>query len=370
MDHSGTVMAKSCMIRIGDADNYIAMRYLLSRFYGLVTKLRVFLYEKGFLVSRHLNHPVVSVGNLTVGGTGKTPLIIFLATTLREAGYQPVVLTRGYKRKTKDPVLVVSDGKKILCNPEDSGDEPYLLATKLSGVPVIVSKNRYAGGYSVEGRYQKLIYLLDDGYQHLQLKRDLNILVLDATNPFSESRLLPLGKLREPLNALKRADTIVISRSHMFSDFDDLQVKIRKWNKVAPLAYFHHDVTGIFDARNTANQFLTRDFIGKRVIALAAIGNPQVFLHDLAHYQMEVTDQFLFRDHHNFSQFQLNQVIKRASETDAAAIITTEKDYVRLKKLNFKEGQILVLQIAFLPQDETVYKSQFLEEVRSLSTQR
>ena len=346
------------------------MKHLLSQLYALVTKLRVLLYKKGILVSNQLKYPVVSIGNLTVGGTGKTPLTIFLATTLKQAGYQPIVLTRGYKRKSKDPVLVVSDGKRILCNPEDSGDEAYLLATKLSGVPVIVAKNRYAGGHSVEEQYQRVVHLLDDGYQHLQLKRDLNILVLDATDPFGGNQLLPQGKLREPLSALRRADAIVISRAHMLTDFDELELRIRKWNKVAPISYFHHDVTAIFDARKTSNQFLTRDFVGKRVIAMAAIGNPQVFLHDLAHYQMEITDQFLFRDHHDLSQAELDQVLQRASETDAAAIITTEKDAVRLKRLNFTEGRILVLQIAFLPQDGTVYKSQFLDEVRSLSTQR
>lgn len=346
------------------------MKYLLSQLYALITRLRILLYKRGVLVSHQLKHPVVSVGNLTVGGTGKTPLTIFLATTLKQAGYQPIVLTRGYKRRSKDPVLAVSDGRKILCNPQDSGDEPYLLATKLSGVPVIVAKNRYAGGRSVEEQYQKVIHLLDDGYQHLQLKRDLNILVLDATEPFGGSQLLPLGKLREPLSAIRRADAIVISRAHMLADFDELELRIRKWNKVAPISYFHHDVTAIFDAKKTSDRFLTRDFVGKRVIAMAAIGNPQVFLHDLAHYQMEIADQFLFRDHHDLSQAELDRVLQRATETNADAIITTEKDAVRLQKLDFREGRILVLQIAFVPQDETVYKSQFLEEVRSLSTQQ
>ena len=341
------------------------MKYLLSQIYGLIVSLRVFLYQKGILKSHRLKHPVISVGNLTVGGTGKTPLVGFLAQILKKAGYQPVILSRGYKRNNTSSVLLVSDGRKIFCGPEDCGDEPYLLARKLEGVPVVVGKSRYQAGRLLEERYPNLIYVLDDGYQHIQLKRNLNILILDATDPFGGHHLLPAGRLREPTQSLARADAIVITRSHIPSEAEDLEEHIRRWNKRAPISYFHHDVTALYDVK-TGSRFQTRDFLGSSVIALAAIGSPHVFLHDLEHYQMKISDRFIFRDHHPFSQSELDRALKRLEEVQARAIVTTEKDAVRLTKLDFQEGQIFVLQIEPQPEDLPEYKKEFLNEVKFL----
>ena len=341
------------------------MKYLLSQIYGLIVSLRVFLYQKGILKSHRLKHPVISVGNLTVGGTGKTPLVGFLAQILKKAGYQPVILSRGYKRNNTSSVLLVSDGRKIFCGPEDCGDEPYLLARKLEGVPVVVGKSRYQAGRLLEERYPNLIYVLDDGYQHIQLKRNLNILILDATDPFGGHHLLPAGRLREPTQSLARADAIVITRSHIPSETEDLEEHIRRWNKRAPISYFHHDVTALYDVK-TGSRFQTRDFLGSSVIALAAIGSPHVFLHDLEHYQMKISDRFIFRDHHPFSQSELDRALKRLEEVQARAIVTTEKDAVRLTKLDFQEGQIFVLQIEPQPEDLPEYKKEFLNEVKFL----
>ena len=341
------------------------MKFLLSKIYGLIASLRVFLYQKGILQSHRLKHPVISVGNLTVGGTGKTPLVGFLAQILQKAGYQPVILSRGYKRNNKSPVLLVSDIREVFCDPKECGDEPYLLARKLEGVPVVVGKSRYQAGRLLEDRYPNLIYILDDGYQHLQLKRNLNILILDATDPFGDHHLLPAGRLREPTRALARADTIVITRSHIPSATENLEEHIRRWNKQVPISYFHHDVTGLYDAR-TGSRFQARDFLGSSVIALAAIGSPHVFLYDLEHYQMKISDRFLFRDHHPFSQSELNRVLKRLEEVQARAIVTTEKDAVRMKELDFQEGQIFVLQIEPQPEDLPEFKKEFLNEVKFL----
>ena len=341
------------------------MKYLLSKIYGLIVSLRVFLYQKGILRKHRLKHPVISVGNLTVGGTGKTPLVGFLAQILKKAGYQPVILSRGYKRSNKNAVLLVSDVREVFCGPEECGDEPYLLARKLEGVPVLVGNSRYQAGRLLEDRYSNLIYLLDDGYQHIQLKRNLNILILDATDPFGGHHLLPAGRLREPTKALARADAIVITRSHMFSETENLEEQIRRWNQRVPISYFHHDVTALYDAR-TGTRFQPRDFLGSSVIALAAIGSPHVFLHDLEHYQMKISDRFIFRDHHPFSQPELDRVLKRLEEVQARAVVTTEKDAVRLKKLDFQEGQIFVLQIEPQPEDLQEYKKEFLNEVKFL----
>ena len=341
------------------------MKVLLSKIYGLIVSLRVFLYQKGILRKHRLKHPVISVGNLTVGGTGKTPLVGFLAQILKKAGYQPVILSRGYQRSNKSAVLLVSDVREVFCGPEECGDEAYLLARKLEGVPVVVGNSRYQAGRLLEDRYPNLIYLLDDGYKHIQLKRNLNILILDATDPFGGHHLLPAGRLREPTKAIARADAIVITRSHMFSETENLEEQIRRWNQRVPISYFHHDVTALYDAR-TGTRFQPRDFLGSSVIALAAIGSPHVFLHDLEHYQMKISDRFIFRDHHPFSQPELDRVLKRLEEVQARAVVTTEKDAVRLKKLDFQEGQIFVLQIEPQPEDLQEYKKEFLNEVKFL----
>ncbi|MEE8348028.1 MAG: tetraacyldisaccharide 4'-kinase [Acidobacteriota bacterium] len=342
------------------------MKYLISRLYSLVVSLRVFLYQKNLLSSQQLPHPVISIGNLTVGGTGKTPLVAFLAKVLKKAGYQPVILTRGYKRKSKAQVLTVSDGKKILCGWEDCGDEPYLLARNLEGVAVVVSKNRYQAGQSVQNCYpDPIIYLLDDGYQHLQLKRNVNILLLDATDPFGGEQLFPLGRLRESTRALKRADAIIITRSHIPFEMEEVNQHIRKWNPWAPIAYFHHDVTSTYDLK-TGKPRPIRDFMGKRVLALAAIGNPQVFIHDLEHYQMKIQDSFIFRDHHDYTQNDLDDVLGRLADHQAEMVITTEKDSVRLEHLAFKESQIFVLGIQAVPENLTEYKREFLNQVKFL----
>ena len=342
------------------------MKYLLSKLYSLIVSVRVFLYGRGILSSQQLPHPVVSVGNLTVGGTGKTPLVSFLAQILKKAGYQPVILTRGYRRKNKAAVLRVSDGKKILCDWEDCGDEPYLLARNLEGVPVVVSKYRYQAGQLVRNSYQDpIIYLLDDGYQHLQLKRNLNILLLDATDPFGGEQLLPLGRLRESIRGLKRADAIIITRAHIPFEMEKVNRHIRRWNPVAPIAYFHHDVTSMHDLKTGDHQPI-RDFWGKRVVALAAIGNPQVFLHDLEHYQMRIQDRFIFRDHHSYHQSDLDRVLGRLSELQADAVVTTQKDSIRLEHLEFEESQIFVLGIEAVPEDLAEYKKEFLNEVKFL----
>ncbi|MEE2839015.1 MAG: tetraacyldisaccharide 4'-kinase [Acidobacteriota bacterium] len=342
------------------------MKYLLSRLYGFIVSLRVFLYQRGTLSSQQLPHPVISVGNLTVGGTGKTPLVSFLAQILKKAGYQPIILTRGYKRRNPTPILTVSDGKKILCSWEDSGDEPYLLARNLEGVPVVVSKNRYQAGRSVQHDYSDpIIYLLDDGYQHLQLKRNLNILLLDATDPFGGGQLLPRGRLRESTRGLKRADAIIITRSHIPFEMEAVNQHIRKWNPWTPITYFHHDATSLYDLKTGEQQSIRRGF-GKRVIALAAIGNPRVFLSDLEHYQMKIQDRFIFRDHHPYTQSDLDGVLDRLTDLQAAMVVTTQKDSVRLEHLNFEESQIFVLGIEAVPENLAEYKKEFLDQVKGL----
>ena len=339
---------------------------LLSQLYSLVMRVRALLYRRGVMTRRRLRHPVISVGNLTVGGTGKTPFVAYLAGVLQKAGYQPVILSRGYRGKAEHSTLVVSDGSKVLCGPASSGDEPFLLAGQLPGVRVAVGKDRHRSGTLVEqDAGGRVIHILDDGFQHLRLKRNLDILLVDATDPFGGGRLLPAGRLREPLSAMGRADLVVITRSHLLGEIDDPEAVIRRHNKLTPISYFYHDAVGVFDLKNR-RQFRTRDFMGRRVIALAAIGHPAIFVQDLEHYQLVVRHRLLFPDHHPYSQSDLDRALESLDEHGAEALMTTEKDAVRLQDLEFGEGQIFVWKIEALPEDPVEYRKFLLDEVAGL----
>lgn len=341
------------------------MKRLLAKLYGLAAGLRVRLYSAGLLKTRRLNSPVVSVGNLTVGGTGKTPYVAYLARVIQESGRQPAILSRGYRGKAERSTLLVSDGGPVRCRPEDCGDEPCLLARKLPGVFVAVGKDRYAGGRLVEERFGDVIHILDDGFQHVQLERDLNILLLDATDPFGGGQPLPAGRLREPLRALARADLIVVTRAHLPMDGELIETQVRRWNPRAPISYFHHDAVGLYDLKSGERHRL-RDWIGQPAAALAAIGKPEVFLHDLAHYQIRVVGEFLHRDHHAFTQRDLDEALALTTDGSARAVVTTEKDAVKLERLEFSQGQVMVFEIEAMPEDEPEYRRFILEEIRAL----
>ncbi len=342
------------------------MWVLLSQLYSLAMRVRAWLYRRGVISRRRLRNPVISVGNLTVGGTGKTPFVAYLAGVLKSAGYQPVILSRGYRGKAEHSTLVVSDGRKVLCDAASSGDEPFLLASQLPGVRVAVGKDRHRSGTLVEqDAGDRVVHILDDGFQHLRLKRNLDILLVDATDPFGGGKLLPAGRLREPLAAMGRADLVVITRSHLVGEIADLEAVIRRHNKLTPISYFYHDTVGVFDLKSR-RQFRTRAFMGRRVIALAAIGNPGLFIQDLEHYQMDVRDQLLFPDHHPYSQSDLDQALESVDEHGAEALMTTEKDAVRLQALEFGAGRIFVLKIEALPEDPVEYRKFLLDEVAGL----
>ena len=259
----------------------------------------------------------------------------------------------------------MSDGSNILCQPADCGDEPYLLASKLSGVAVAVGKNRHQVALDRPETREVDVYLLDDGFQHVKLKRNLDILLWDAAEPLNRVELLPAGRLREPFRAIERADLVVVTHAHLSFDYEALERRIRQHNKIASISYFYHDATGVYDLKSEKT-YRVREFSGKRVIALAAIGNPQIFIEDLAHYQVEVVDRALFRDHHNSSQEELDDALKRMAELGADGLMTTEKDAVRLRALDFLEEQIFVFQIEFRPEDAAEYKKSFLSEMNNL----
>lgn len=299
----------------------------LSFLYGAVTRTRLSLYRRGTFHSTKLNRPVISVGNITTGGTGKTPLVEWVARTVAASGKKVCILTRGYGRDNPERMVVVSDGKTVLATPNEAGDEPFLLATNLVGVAAVISSvDRVAAGNEAIRQFDTDCFVLDDGFQHLRLERDLNILTIDATNPWGGGHLLPYGRLREPLSGLSRADCIVITRTDQVNDLDKLQTEIRK----------HAGAIPVFQSRINTSQIVSLDGSSQALVApvaaFCAVGNPRSFFKQVPH---EVVLERAFADHHRYSQSEIDSLIETARRAGANSLITTAKDAVKLRSFSF-----------------------------------
>jgi tetraacyldisaccharide 4'-kinase len=292
-----------------------------SLLFGAVAKTRRTLYAKGFLKSHKLNAKVISVGNITVGGTGKTPLVAYIAKVLAEKGEKVCILTRGYGRENAHQRLLVSDGEKILANVKMSGDEPFESAEKLLGISsVLADKNRTAAGNWAIENLGITTFILDDGFQHIQLRRDLNIVCIDATNPFGNGKLLPAGILREPLESLKRADAIVVTRANLIPD-SKFQIS-------------NYTDAPIFISRNITNR--KSKIENRKCLAFCGLGNPENFFSQLRQDNFNVVATKTFRDHHIYLQQDANEIEHIAKMNNAEILLTTAKDAVKLRDLKFE----------------------------------
>ena len=297
--------------------------------YGGGIRLRKFLYDYDILSSIRLNTKVISIGNITVGGTGKTPLVGRVAKLFREKGYKVVVSSRGYRRKYKRAVIV-SDERGIRLRPEEAGDEPYLLARRLPGVPVVVGKDRAKVGKLALNTWDCDVLLLDDSFQHLKIKRDLDIVVIDSTNPWGNGKLLPSGRLREPLSGLKRADVIVFSRCDESCDLDK---KVARLGEITDVPVFWANHRPVEWVSFPYSKIHPLDFLKKKpVLAFAGMGNPRSFQDSVEALGIEVLKFLRYRNHYWYRPKDLNRIARIAKRIGAVALVTTEKDGVRIPR--------------------------------------
>jgi tetraacyldisaccharide 4'-kinase len=303
---------------------------------------------------------VVSIGNITVGGTGKTPATIAVAEEAKKRGLMPGILTRGYKGMLKG-ICFVSKGDKPLLNEEDAGDEPILMAERLKGVPVIKGADRYeAGKFALASLPVDLrpdIFILDDGFQHWRLYRDKDILLIDGTSPFGNKRLLPLGPLREPLNAIDRAGIIVITKlvSSRQSIVSSLKEEIKKHNSKASLFIAEHRPSKFVTA--AGKTFSLEWARGKNFFGLSGIGNPESFKKTLLAAGLALKGFKSYRDHYRYDARDIRKIIEDSKKSNADWIVTTEKDIMRLKKLDMP-ANLVALAIEFMV-DEGFYEEVF-----------
>lgn len=317
--------------------------YALSFLFSGIVQLRWYLYEHRILRNKPLGCLVVVVGNLTVGGTGKTPVVEKFARTLHERGRKVAILSRGYKSKKEPlakklwrilthgeeaPPRVVSDGKNVLLDSDVAGDEPFMLAQNLPGVVVLCDKNRVKAGSFAIRRFGCDTLILDDGFQYLPLKGRLNLLLVDKTNPFGNQHLLPRGILREPIKHLSRASYIFLTKSDGVRD-DALMELIREHNSEAEIIECAHQPQ--FLQAVESDERLPLDALkGARIASFSGIASPESFENMLRGYGAEIRYNQRFLDHHRFTRYEIQHLYKKAGSADLDMIVTTEKDAVRL----------------------------------------
>jgi tetraacyldisaccharide 4'-kinase len=339
-----------------------ALRFFLlgmSKLYAGIVKTRLSLYRNRFMRERNLGCLVISIGNLTVGGTGKTPVVEKFARALQENGRKVAILSRGYK-SAKPPLLrrlkykitgethsapprVVSDGKTVLLDSRTAGDEPYMLAKNLKNVAVVVDKDRVKAGMYAIDKFNADTLLLDDGLQYLRLKHRLDIVLVDRYTPFGNEHMLPRGTLREPPKNIRRASYIFITKCNGEPN-DDLIARIRKYNRTAEIIecahkplYLQHIITG----ERTPLSELDGRYIG----TVSGIAVPESFEDGLTKLGAKIELTARFTDHHRYREKEIDNFIDRCINRDLDMIVTTEKDFVRFPKLKKLDVPIYFLRV-------------------------
>ncbi len=329
---------------------------VLSWLYGAVVRVRVLCYETGWMTSKKVDARVVSIGNLTTGGTGKTPLVIYLAEQWLKKSAKVGIVSRGYRRSNEKQVLIVSEGASPLAGPEVVGDEHYLMAERLKGVPIVVSADRIEGCQTLIDRFGVEVILLDDAFQHLKIHRDTNILIIDALNPFGNGYLLPRGCLREPLSAINRADYVVFSRINRDIVPDELMEKIRPFQ--IETLHSRFESSALIGLKSGTARPLS-DLSGMLVVPFCGIGNPAAFLSQLKDLGAKIERSFIFEDHHVYQEKELLEMTSEAKNQGAQMMVTTEKDAVKIKAVAPAEVFVLRINLVFKLENELLLSTLF-----------
>lgn len=309
--------------------------YAASGIYGAGVRLRDAGFRAGMLPVKSLPCRVISIGNITAGGTGKTPMAIYMARQLQQMGYRPAVLSRGYKGGAEKTGAVVSDGRSLFSDSRAAGDEPFLMACKLGGVPVLVGANRYESGMRAVTEFDPDMIILDDAFQHRQLHRDLDLVLIDAKRGFGSGHLLPCGMLREPVSGLARADAVVLTRSEKEQEIPDIPVfpgtPVFRAGHVPYLA-------GLYDSGQHPELHVSaleqsagfECLEGHRVFAFSGIAQNREFRGMLEARMGALCGFAEFADHYFYTERDLQDIADRAQSCGAGYLVTTEKDFMRI----------------------------------------
>ncbi len=302
---------------------------VFSLLYGCLIRCRNWFYDRGILPSVKVDVPAICIGNITTGGTGKTPLVIWLCNYLQQKGLKCAILTRGYKTE-----------------PGQMSDEPALLAKACGNTPVIVNSDRVAGAKKAIQEHNAEILIMDDGFQHRRLRRNMDILAVDATCPFGYGKMLPAGLLREPLTSLSRAQTTIITRADQAdaSQISSIEQTLRKYAPEAGIAQTTHQHTHATGLNETAIDLET--LRNKKVFAFCGIGNPEAFFESLSKSGLAVVGQQTFDDHHTYTKADMDSVAAEARKSGANVVLCTEKDWSKCEALISDENEPVFASLA------------------------
>ena len=328
--------------------------FILSLIYGAIVRILILFY---CFNPRRITCKVISVGNITLGGSGKTSLVEYIANYLKQQGRRVAILTRGYKKnskpKTQNPKLSY----------ETMGDEPFMLANKLGDIPVIVDADRIRSAKKAMEDYQVDTVLLDDGFQQWRIIKDLEIVTIDSTDPFGNRHLLPRGILREPLSSLRRADTLVLTKTNLNPDTVDLQDVLSRINPSALIVESIHQPLGFYNI-NQPDELLNVEILkGGTVTLVSGIGDPDSFENLIISLGINIGPAFRFPDHYNYSVEDLKKIMEASQNKNVDAVVTTEKDAVRFHRLPITDYRlpILCLRIELkITKNENEFRSRLL----------
>lgn len=340
---------------------------LFSWIYEKIIAARNLLYDRGVFDSFDLGARTISIGNITTGGTGKTPITGHVAEILAERGEPVCILTRGYGRQDPKKRVLVSDREKILAGPGEAGDEPFELAQSLLGKALVIADaDRVSAAKWARRKFGVTAFVLDDGFQHRKAKRDLDIVCIDATDPFGGGKMLPAGRLREPAANLRRADIVIITRAHLISTTSKLRSDISEMNANAMIFEATNEIVSVELIEEFHER--TRRAIGKKMsltnvpqhlkdqsaFAFCGIGNPDSFIEQLRRENFSISASHKFRDHHIYTQHDVNKVTRQALANNSRILVTTVKDAVKLSGLEF-EMPCYVVEIKTTINDEAAF---------------
>jgi tetraacyldisaccharide 4'-kinase len=332
-------------VHVNGAGLYLAPFHALpAALYYLVQKVRAEAFDRGLLASEKASVPVVSVGNILIGGSGKTPFTMYVCELLRAQGLNPAVVSRGYGGRFRGQYLVVSrgDSQPPVVGPSECGDEPYLIARRLPQTPVVVGRRRIHPVCAAGELFRSDVVVLDDGFQHLALQRDVDIALIEG----SEDRMFPLGRLREPVSALWRADIGVIVGGDA-----ELPSGVKRYLRQVPIFRCRQAAVGLHKGFS-GPLMLPHQFANQEVVLASAIAEPRRFRAVADHLEWHVAVHFVFRDHHWMTDSELRTILRRAG---SAPVVVTEKDWVKLPEWSKESDRIWALRIAVAVDDEKAF---------------
>ncbi len=336
--------------------------------YELIISLRNLFFDKSVFKSEKVNAKVISIGNINVGGSGKTPLVIYVTNLLKNSGYKVGVLSRGYGRKSSGYKLV-SNGDEILTSVEECGDEIYHTALECK-VAAAVSENRVKGAKRLIEDTRINSIVLDDAFQHRWIDRDIDIVIIDQsfvnTKSFFTHNLLPLGDLREGFESLIRADSIILNRK--FLEKEEIKSEIKDHFEGKKIFTSYYKAISFVDAVKKIEYDLD-DFKGQESLVVSGIANPKSFLNVLSKVHVNTQNKMIFRDHKNYTLKEVQQIRKQFYTTNSHSVVTTEKDAVKLSrfKREFDDIEIFYLKINLCMDDEESFKQYLINKLKNAS---